>query len=145
MQSGITSGTLEPANEANTYLLTLHGATDQTIWFSNRPNRAAGLVATSEPLATLGFEDDPSNAALPGQTEEGETRVIILEHTAPSYDAAAATLSLTVIVLADEVLAASGLGFTEQPLDSAALPTSFGPSSLFIDSAAGCSPWDPRC
>ena len=107
--------------------------------------RSTGLVATAELLETLGFEDDPPNAALLIQSDAGETDVVILELTAPSYDPAAATLSFTAIVLADDVLETSGLSFVEQPLDSGALPTSFGPSSLFIDSLLGCSIVDPRC
>ena len=102
-------------------------------------------MGTIELLDTLGFEDDPPNAALLIQTDDGETDVIILELTGPAYDPAAATLSFTAIVLADDVLEASGLGFVDQPVDSGSIPVAFGPSTLFIDSLQGCTWWDPRC
>ena len=89
---------------------------------------------------------DPPNAALVIQTEDGTTDVVVLELTEPVYDAAAGTMAYVAMVLEGFAqLEASGAGFTEQPLPAASIPAAFGPSSLFIDSVLGCTPWDPRC
>jgi hypothetical protein len=147
VQSGFSSGTLI-ADAGETFNLVLQGAPEQTVFFSDRPSRVVGAVATERFLEELGFEpSDPPNAALVIQTDDGTSDVIVLELTSPVYDAAAGTMSYVATLLEGFTqLEATGAGFTEEPLAADSIPAAFGPSSLFIDSLlSGCSPWDPRC
>ncbi len=147
VQSGFSSGTLI-ADAGDTFNLVLQGAPEQTVFFSDRPSRVVGAVATKRFLEELGFDpSDPPNAALVIQTDDGTSDVIVLELTSPVYDAAAGTMSYVATLLEGFTqLEATGAGFTEEPLAADSIPAAFGPSSLFIDSLlSGCSPWDPRC
>jgi hypothetical protein len=145
VQSGFTSGILDQATEGvQSWMLTLQGAPEQTVFFSERPTRIAGAISTERFLETLDFSaDDPPNAALVIGVDEGAT-VVILELTEPVYDPDAATLTYITKILEIDVLITSGFGFPTDPLGPDTYPPEFGPSSLFIDST-GCSPWDPRC
>jgi hypothetical protein len=145
VQSGFTSGILDQATEGiQSWMLTLQGAPEQTVFFSERPTRIAGAISTERFLETLDFSpDDPPNAALVIGMDEGAT-VVILELTDPVYDPDAATLTYITKILEIDVLITSGYGFPSDPVGPDSYPPEFGPSSLFIDSS-GCSPWDPRC
>lgn len=145
VQSGFTSGILDQATEGvQSWMLTLQGAPAQTVFFSDRPARIAGAMSTQKFLETLDFSsDDPPNAALVIGTEDGAD-VVILELTDPVYDADASTLTYIAKILDVEVLETTGYGFPTDPLGPETYPAEFGPASLFIDSAVGCSPWDPR-
>src|SRR4051812_33176550 len=60
-------------DEPGVYLLTLFGASNQTIYFSDRPERIVGTVPTDRFLGALGFTpNEPPNAAAVVQTPEGE-------------------------------------------------------------------------
>lgn len=146
VQTGFTSGVLDQATEGvQSWMLTLQGAPAQTAFFSDRPERIAGAMATADFLTTLDFSaDDPPNAALVIDTEDGSD-VVILELTEPVYDAAAGTLTFITKILDTDALEKSGYGFATDPLGPDAAPAEFGQASLFIDSLVGCSPWDPRC
>ncbi len=146
VQSGFTSGILDQATEGvQSWMLTLQGAPAQTVFFSDRPARIAGAMPTAQFLETLDFSaDDPPNAALVIGRDNGAD-VVILELTEPVYDPEAATLTYITKILEIDVLITSGYGFPTDPLGPDGYPAEFGPASLFIDSALGCSPWDPRC
>ncbi len=146
VQSGFTAGSLEP-NGDGTFQLTLASAPEQTIYFSDRPDRLVGTAPTARVLEVLGFDPaDPPNAALVIAQADGSTDTVMLELIDPVYDAKAATLSYKAKVLERYgTLEATGVGFVEQPLTATQVPATFGGSSLFIDSLLGCSPWDPRC
>jgi hypothetical protein len=146
VQSGFESGILDQATEGiQSWMLTLQGAPAQTVFFSDRPERIAGAVATERFLELLDFSpEDPPNAALVVETDAG-TDVIILELTDPVYDAAAGTLTYITKILDADQLEKSGYGFEVDPLGPDNYPAEFGAASLFIDSLLGCSPWDPRC
>lgn len=146
VQSGFTSGILDQATEGvQSWLLVLQGAPAQTVFFSDRPARIAGAISTERFLEILDFStDDPPNAALVIDTDEGAD-VVILELTDPVYDPVAATLTYITKILEVDVLETAGYGFTTDPLGPDGYPAEFGPASLFIDSLMGCSPWDPRC
>lgn len=146
VQSGFSSGLLDKATDGvESWLLVLQDAPEQTAFFSDRPARIAGVMPTAQFLETLDFSaDDPPNAALVIDTENGAA-VVILELTQPAYDAEAATLTYITRILEVDVLVTSGFGFATDPLGPNDAPGAFGPASLFIDSLLGCSPWDPRC
>ncbi|MGI8485861.1 MAG: hypothetical protein ACR2OU_16580 [Thermomicrobiales bacterium] len=146
VQAGFTAGSLKP-NGDGTYLLTLVDAPEQTIYFSDRPDRFVGTMPTVQFLKTLGFDlSDPPNAALVMVQDDGSTDTAVLELSDPVYDAAKASLTYQATILEErETLKASHAGFAEAPLNADQVPPTFGASSLFIDSLLGCSPWDPRC
>lgn len=146
VQAGFESGILDQATEGvQSWMLTLQGAPEQTLFFSDEPKRIAGSISTERFLELLDFDgDDAPNAALVIQTDAG-TDVVVLELTNPVYDPAAATLTYITRILDADQLERSGYGFVTDPLGPDTYPAEFGPASLFIDSLLGCSPWDPRC
>jgi len=146
VQSGFSTGSFE-LNDGETYLLTLKNAPEQTIFFSDRPQRIVGTTQTAQFLAELGFDPaDPPNAALVIAQNDGTTDTMVLELLDPAYDKASATLTYQVKVLEGyDTTQATEAGFMEQPLTADEVPATFGQCSLFIDSMPGCSPWDPRC
>lgn len=145
VQAGFSAGTLEP-NDDGAYQLTLDGAPEQTVLFSDRPDRIAGAIATKRFLEIPGFDPgNQPNAALVIQIDSETTDVIVLELTAPMYDPEVASLTYTATPLEGfEQLVETEVGFVEQPLTTDSLPEEFGASSLLIDSLLGCSFLDPR-
>ena len=134
------AGTLAPKpGEAGVYVLTLEGATGQTVWFSDRPARRVGLVPTAALLGQLGFTPaDPPNAALVAQAAGGE-EVVVVELLDPRFDAAAGTLAYDVRLLAD--YAGGGLADLA-PRQDGDPPPAFGAAHLFIDGCGKRQCWD---
>ena len=130
------SGTFTPKEgEADVYELVLHGSTGHTVYFADRPERQTGIADTGRVLAAIGFgADNPPNAGLVAQTDDGE-RVIILELMNPDLDEAQATLTYDVRPLAD--YDGTGLSHLAAKHADEELPESFGAASLFID-GGGC-------
>jgi hypothetical protein len=128
-----TGGTFGPKEgEADRYVLTLSGAPDRTIYFSDRPERITGDIPTQQFLDRVGFTADAPNAAL---TVDGMTFVI--ELLGGTYDAAAGTLIYDVVFLTDypgedRPRISPKVG---DPLGPDALAAQFGVASLFIDQA----------
>jgi hypothetical protein len=81
------SGTWAPKpGEAGVFLLTLRGTGEQTLYFSDRPERIVGTMDTDRFLNGLGFTPvNPPNAALVVQTPEGTRDVIVVELLNPTY------------------------------------------------------------
>jgi hypothetical protein len=130
------SGSIEPVDASDgSFILTLDGANQQTIYFSDRPERVFGLSTTTAFLEGLGFTpDNPPNAALVVTTDSGEEDVLIIELFDPVWDEASATLRYTIQVLAD--YQESGLAFAAKQQTDYDLAEPFGPGGLFIDSCA---------
>lgn len=79
------------------------------------------------------------------QVDTENTDVIVLELTAPVYEADVASLTQTATLLEGfGQFVETGVEFVEQSLTADTLAQEFGSSSLFIDSLLGRSPWDPR-
>ncbi|HEU5163308.1 MAG TPA: hypothetical protein VFV54_09210 [Thermoanaerobaculia bacterium] len=111
------------------YELVLHGVSPTTIYFSDRPERIVGDMATEKFLAGLGFpEDNPPNAAL-DLAEGPNADVLVLELRKPRYDSAKQELRYQVQMLqtADGGLAE----FSNRKM--ATVPAKFERASLFID------------
>jgi hypothetical protein len=120
------------------YTLTLESGIDQTIYFSDRPDRIVGAMPTPELLDMLGFsDDDPPNAALVVETAPGETDVAVVELFAPVYDEASKGLTYEIEVLKNWRRELD-MEFSEYPTDLASLEPSFGAAHLFIDGIADC-------
>lgn len=119
-----------PAGGAS-FLLTLEGHTGQTIYFSDRPDRAVGAIPTERFLKGLGFSADiPPNAALVAEFERGQG-VVVLELIEPTWDPDTGTLIYGAEVL--EGYEGSTLTPVLADQVAARLPAEFGPSALFID------------
>ncbi len=138
------SGAIAPNAEASgTFTLTLEGGVGQTIYFSDRPNRVVGAVATSEFVTYLleSTADDPANAALVADGTDGEM-ILVVELTSASLDAATGTLTYDALLLGEEDV---DMVFEQAVAAAPAAEMPLGTCHLFIDGLAGCSPWDPRC
>jgi hypothetical protein len=135
------SGTLTPDPDVfGVYTLSLEGSVGQTVYFSDRPARRAGLVPTDVLLDQLGFTPaDPPNAALVAQTAEGED-ILVVELMNPRFDAAAGTLAYDVRLLAD--YAGTGLADLAARQDDDQFASSFTTAHLFIDGCGKGQCWD---
>jgi hypothetical protein len=131
----------KPGDEG-TYLLTLSGRAAQTVYFSDRPERIVGTVPTLRFLEALGFTPaNPPNAALVAETDAGED-ILVVELFSPVYGEdfgpdGGLTLTYEARVLAD--YADAGLAHLAARQQDGALPSTFGPASLFIDDCADAS------
>ena len=91
------SGSVTANSDNDRYTLTLESGLGQTIYFGDRPSRDVGITPTSLFLDGLGFsEDNPPNAALLVETEEGETDIAVVELFEPTYDQATHTATYQV-------------------------------------------------
>lgn len=125
-------GTWAPkSGENGVYTLALTGASGQTVYFSDRPDRVVGTVPMQQFLDNIGFTpDNPPNAALVTNANDQED-VLVIELYNPSYDAEADTLSYDARVLEEYV--GEGLQFAVNRQQDVELSESFGHASLFID------------
>jgi hypothetical protein len=126
-----TTGRLEPGAEAGTATLTLLAPVGETVYFSDQPERIAGVVASDALWQVLGPETaKPLHAALILDRPAGD-QVVALELVDGSADAAG-TVTYTVRVLPDT----SALGFdltqSATPLTDVTDAFDFGPSHLFV-------------
>ncbi len=129
-------GTWAPKDgEEGVYTLTLTGLPAQTVYFSDRPERIVGTQTTSEFLQALGFvPDNPPNAALVTNTDEGED-ILVIELFNPVYTnegEAGATLAYDARILENYHETELG-GVAELQAAPDAMPATFDSASLFID------------
>src|SRR5579884_953371 len=98
-----TAGSLAPqSGQPNRFTLTLRGGLEQTVYFSDRPERLFGLAPTDPFLKGLGFTPaNPPNAALVAHRGPGRTELVVLELFDPHFDASSETLTYAVQVLQD--------------------------------------------
>jgi hypothetical protein len=129
-------GTWQASDEKEgVHVLTLHGVGAESIYFSDRPAREAGLIPTSELLSSLGFtRDNAPNAVLAATTETGDAEALVIELFAPVYDESSGTLAYEAILLSayDE----AAIGELAQRAADEHLPATFGGGHLFIDSCS---------
>lgn len=139
-----TGGTWEPKpGDQDVYLLTLEGASAQTIYFSDRPAHIVGTVPTSAVLSSLGFTPaDPPNAAVVARTDHDEN-VLVVELFNPAHDEAAGTLTYEARILSD--YDGRELAHLAARHGDAEFPATFGEVSLFIDDANCPEPTTVDC
>jgi hypothetical protein len=127
------AGSLAPqSGKPNAFTLTLRGGHDQTVYFSDRPERIFGLAPTDQFLKGLNFTPaNPPNAALVAQQGPGRAELVVLELFNPQYDAANAVLTYEVRVLQDT--RQTPLHFNETPVTQLGRGRTYGASALFID------------
>ena len=113
------------------YLLTLEGHTGNTVYFSDRPERIFGEAPTDRFLAGLGFSpDNPPNAALVTNDEQGNEDILVVELLNPDYDTVAGSVTYGVNLVSDYE---GGLDFIANRQRDDDLAPSFGTARLFID------------
>lgn len=126
-------GTFTASGEGSTssFRLVLEDVGPETVYFSDRPSRVAGALDNTRFLDAFPFTPaNPPNAAIVLSTPaSADQDVIIVELTAPLYDAERRTLSYAVEVL---TAGGDGLEFLSERLD-ATLPARFDHVSVFID------------
>ena len=135
------AGTWAPKEgEEGTYVLALTGASANTVYFSDRPERIFGLAPTGPFLDSLGFTpSNPPNAALVAQREDGsDQEVLVIELLNPAYDGETLTYDARVLADYHEV----GLAHAARQQNDYLLPETFARGSLFIDD---CSSFDYEC
>ena len=121
---------------AGGFTLSLMGSTGQTVYFTDRPERLAGAVATESFLDERAFDaGNPPNAALVTEVGDGQT-VVVVELLDPALDTSTMTVSYRAQPVTGELSAAMS-SFqqiaTDVPLGA------IGPVSVFIDDLACAS------
>ncbi len=125
-----TGGTPTPGGGAD-YLLTLEGHAGNTVYFSDRPERIFGEAPTDQFLEGLHFSpDNPPNAALVTNDENGDEDILVVELLNPTYDHGSGMVTYGVNLLSDYE---GGLDFVASRQQDEDLAPSFGTASLFID------------
>lgn len=124
-------------DEDGVYLLTLVGASNQTIFFSDRPQRIVGTVPTTRLFETLGFTpDNAPNAAIVAHDESGERDVLVVELFDPVITQSFGDTESTVVIYKARILEAFAGDNLEQwqiEQDDDQLDHTFSDVSLFID------------
>jgi hypothetical protein len=129
---------------AGGYVLTLFGASGQSLIFSDRPERIVGTVATDQFLDALGFTPaNPPNAALVVKTPDEERDVLVIELFDPAYTEAVGEYPDIVLTYQAQVLATySGavLATWSAEQEGELLPMEFTDASLLIDDCPDANP-----
>lgn len=138
------SGTWTPKpGEDGVYELTLTSPGQQTIYFSDRPDRIVGTLPTDTFLEGLGFSPfEPPNAAVVVTTPDGERDVLVVELFNPVYSQRFGEDAEEVLTYQARVIDAyRGEGLEEwvPQADDDQLPSAFSDASLFIDDCADIS------
>ena len=127
------SGSVSQIN-ATAYTLELNNITNDTIQFSDRPNRIVEIVSTADfvgnwSTGTNSFAADaPNDALIVEDTKTGTLETAIIESFAPIYDIATNSLAYTI---------------TAENATSINLPVEFGQTVLVID--GHCAGGGPGC
>lgn len=126
--------TLTPGT-GDVHTLTMNAAPAQTLRFSDRPYRIAGAIPTATFVSQWvdAFGDSPPNATLIGHPEAGSDteEAVVVELLEPVYDAATATLTYQVRILAVEEIV--NRVFEQEPLMVLDAPHEYAEAHLFID------------
>lgn len=127
------SGSAEPlSDEPGAYLLILANSSGQTLYFSDRPERLAGIFSTSEFISDAASAAIRPNAALafrPG-SGDSEAKVAALELSDPTYDATSGLISYKARLLEF----GNGALTADDPVRAVdALPAEYREATLFID------------
>jgi hypothetical protein len=126
------------------FTVNLEGGLGQTIYFSDRPQRLVGTLPTEEFLAKLGFfPENPPNAALIVEQEDGDSVFAVVELFNPAYDTEQANLTYDVKVL-DEWTSID-MQFQHGAADFEGSSAAFGTAHLLIDGVADCPDATMEC
>jgi hypothetical protein len=118
----------------DSFRLLLQPAGNHFTYFTDRPEREAGLVPAATLLEQWPFNpENPPNAALALQTAPDALAVVVLELLNPPNVATDGSISYTVRVISSN--AAPGFDTLTESLTADRLPPTFAAASLFIDGA----------
>ena len=131
-------GTWVPSSdEEGVFLLTLNGATSQTLFFSDRPQRIVGTAPTTQVLEALGFSpENAPNAAVVAQDETGQRDILVVELFDPIVQQEFGNDRTTTLIYKARVLdasAGSNLDEWQSAQQDDQLAHEFTNVSLFID------------
>lgn len=123
------------------YVLTLNDVSPNTTYFSDRPIRVSGILATEKFVAswchgTDSFDSDPPNAAINILGADSSHDVIIVELSNPVYDGDKKTLQYDAKIIPNTL--SENLKYHNLNSDSQ-IPEQFENVSLFIDNSARCT------
>lgn len=131
VQEGTAGSLVKGANVTMT--LTLTGVRPDTIYFSDRPARVSGGIATGVfTSSSLWNTTSAPNAALMLANAPAENDTVILSLSDPVYDPVQATLRYTAVQVPN--YQGEGLKVYETFADPS-VPEQFGQAMLFIDNA----------
>jgi hypothetical protein len=123
--------------EEGVFQLSLIAPSNQTLYFSDRPDRIVGTVATDTFLDQLGFTPfTPPNAAAVVHSRDGVRDALVVELFNPVYVRAFGEDDSDLLTYDARVLAAyegNGLAPWVEMADDDQLPLEFSDMSLFID------------
>lgn len=106
--------------------LTLMGATEFAVYVVDQPERSVGLLAMEALVSLWPFPaNDPPNAALVFNDEDGRPKSLILEVQKPEYDAGQRLLRAPVLRLRDrfeESFSSNSLGMSNLFINPAIVP-----------------------
>ena len=123
----------------DSYTLTLKGISEQTVYFSDRPQRDAGQVSTKRFVEGSCFNsENPPNAAIDVMEGDESSDLVIVELFDPRYDASEKSLQYTVRIIGESNLSTDSFNKRADAL----LPEEFGAAAVFIDS---CPDWMISC
>jgi len=129
------SGEISDSGDGS-FTLSLAGGTGQTVYFTDRPERFAGAIATDAFLDERAFDAaNPPNAALVADMDEGQT-IVVMELLDPALDSNTMTVSYRAQPVTGDLSDAMS-SFQQMASD---IPIgAIGPVSLFIDDLACAS------
>jgi hypothetical protein len=123
------SGTFTPAaGQTGQYRLAIQHTIGHTVFFSDRPERVAGMMPTADFLQSMSF-DTPPNAAFVVQLSSGDEAIAVLELSSPNFDPTERTLTY----LARLLPGSESIDLDQRPLTAETLPDTFASASMFID------------
>ena len=121
--------------------MTMTGADEETLFFSDRPHRLAAYAITSEFVEVFDEAFAPDSGGYPNavlnweDAATSEQRAVVVELSSPGFDASTSTLVYSVCGLRmDDPETLMPLSDAQQ-VRPAAMPTAVGEFSLFIDGA----------
>jgi hypothetical protein len=127
-------------DEDGVYLLTMAAPSNQTIFFSDRPDRIVGAVGTDTFLDQLGFTpSNPPNAAAVVNLADGTRDVLIIELFNPVYTQSPNGDLLTYEARVLTAYEGDGLSPWVGLPDDDQLPPEFNEMTLFIDDCGDIS------
>lgn len=127
-------------DEDGVYLLTMAAPSNQTIYFSDRPDRIVGAVGTDTFLDQLGFTPrNPPNAAAVVNLADGTRDVLIIELFDPVYTQTPEGDVLTYEARVLTAYVGDGLTPWVGLPDDDQLPAEFDEMTLFIDDCGDIS------
>ncbi len=119
------------------FTLTLEGVATTTVYFSERPERIAGLVDTADFVDDRVFSSaNPPNAALAAMAEGGQ-EVIVVDLRTPRYEPTTRVAIYDASPIAD--YEREGLAFLARMQTDTLLDATFAAGNLFVDQIA-CQP-----